>query len=101
MLRSEEILPRSISQPHCWYELAGSGPPRGRRSIGGSSPSGGKGLPDPWAAAGGYFNFAERPCDADSILPAEACERLAEVKRRRDPQGTIVGAHPVAVEAAV
>jgi hypothetical protein len=56
---------------------------------------------EPWAAAGGYFNFAERPCEADSILPAEVCERLAEVKRRRDPEGTIVGAHPVAVEAAV
>jgi hypothetical protein len=56
---------------------------------------------EPWTAAGGYFNFVERPCDADSILPAEVCERLAEVKRRRDPEGTIVGAHPVAVEAAV
>lgn len=56
---------------------------------------------DPRAAAGGYFNFAERPCDADSILPAEVCGRLAEVKRRRDPEGTIVGAHPVAVEVAV
>jgi FAD binding domain len=56
---------------------------------------------EPWAAAGGYFNFAERPCEADSILPPEVCERLAEVKRRRDPEGTIVGAHPVTVEAAV
>ena len=55
---------------------------------------------EPWAAAGGYFNFAERPCDADSILPAEVCERLAEVKRRRDPQATIVGAHPVLTTSA-
>ena len=36
----------------------------------------------PWAAEGGYFNFTERPCDADAILPAEVCARLAEVKRR-------------------
>jgi hypothetical protein len=56
---------------------------------------------EPWAAVGGYFNFAERPCDADSILPAEVCARLAAVKRHRDPAGTIVGAHPVGLEAAV
>ncbi len=37
---------------------------------------------EPWAADGGYFNFAERPCDADAILPPEVCARLAEVKRR-------------------
>ena len=48
----------------------------------------------PWAADGGYFNFAERPCDVDAILPAEVCARLAEVKRRttrrpdrRQPRG--------------
>jgi len=56
---------------------------------------------EPWAAAGGYFNFAERPCNANAILPTEVCSRLAEVKRRRDPEGTIVGAHPAALEAAV
>ena len=56
---------------------------------------------EPWAAAGGYFNFAERPCDANSILPAEVCYRLAEVKRDRDPEGTIVAGHPAALEAAV
>ena len=27
----------------------------------------------PWAADGGYFNFAERRCDVDAILPAEVC----------------------------
>ena len=31
---------------------------------------------EPWAADGGYFNFAERPCDVDAILPAETCNRL-------------------------
>ena len=37
---------------------------------------------EPWAADGGYFNFAERPCDADAILPPDVCARLAEVKRQ-------------------
>jgi FAD binding domain len=55
---------------------------------------------DPWAAAGGYFNFAERPCNADAILPVDVCSRLAEVKSHRDPEGTIVGAHPAALEVA-
>ena len=55
----------------------------------------------PWVAAGGYFNFAERPCDADAILPAETCARLGEVKRRWDPDGTIVANHAVALDPAV
>jgi hypothetical protein len=56
---------------------------------------------EPWAAEGGYFNFAERPCNANAILPADVCTRLAEVKRDRDPEGTIVAGHPAAMEAAV
>ncbi|HEU4462814.1 MAG TPA: FAD-dependent oxidoreductase, partial [Solirubrobacterales bacterium] len=36
----------------------------------------------PWGADGGYFNFADRPCDSDAILPPDACSRLAEVKRK-------------------
>jgi hypothetical protein len=55
----------------------------------------------PWIADGGYFNFAERPCDADAILPAETCARLAEVKRKWDPEGTIVANHAVSLDAAV
>jgi hypothetical protein len=54
----------------------------------------------PWRADGGYFNFAERPCDADAILPAETCARLAEIKRRRDPDGTIVANHAVSISPA-
>jgi hypothetical protein len=54
----------------------------------------------PWIADGGYFNFAERPCDADAILPAETCARLAEVKRKWDPDGTIVANHAVSLDAA-
>jgi hypothetical protein len=47
----------------------------------------------PWAAGGGYFNFAERPCGIDAILPADTCARLQEVKRRWDPAGTIRANH--------
>jgi hypothetical protein len=55
----------------------------------------------PWGADGGYFNFAERPCDADAILPPEVCARLADVKRKWDPDGRIVGNHAVSLDSAV
>jgi hypothetical protein len=48
----------------------------------------------PWIA-GAYYNFTERPCDADAILPADVCTRLAEVKRKWDPDGRIVANHAV------
>lgn len=53
-----------------------------------------------WAADGGYFNFTERPCDVDAILPAEVCSRLAEVKHKWDPEGTIVANHAVSIGPA-
>jgi hypothetical protein len=53
----------------------------------------------PWTADGGYFNFAERPCDADAILPPETCARLAEVKQKWDPDGMVVANHAVAITA--
>ncbi|HKO38488.1 MAG TPA: FAD-binding oxidoreductase [Solirubrobacterales bacterium] len=55
---------------------------------------------DPWGADGGYFNFADRPCDSDAILPPDVCSRLAEVKRKWDPEGRIVGNHAVALDPA-
>jgi len=55
---------------------------------------------EPWAAEGGYFNFADRPCDADAILPPDVCSRLADVKRRWDPDGRIFGNHAVSLDAA-
>lgn len=55
----------------------------------------------PWAADGGYFNFAERPCDADAILPPEVCARLAEIKRQYDPESRIIGNHAVSLDPAV
>jgi hypothetical protein len=55
---------------------------------------------EPWGADGGYFNFADRPCDSDAILPPEVCSRLAEVKRKWDPDERIVGNHAVALDPA-
>jgi FAD binding domain len=54
----------------------------------------------PWAAEGGYFNYAERPCDVDAILPAATCERLAHVKRSWDPDNLILANHSVALATA-
>jgi FAD/FMN-containing dehydrogenase len=54
----------------------------------------------PWGGEGGYFNFAERPCDVEAILPPETCARLAEVKRRWDPHGMIRANHALSVAAA-
>lgn len=54
----------------------------------------------PWAGKGSYYNFTERPCDADAILPADVCARLAEVKRKWDPDSMIVANHSVSLETA-
>jgi hypothetical protein len=54
---------------------------------------------EPWRASGGYFNFADRPCDVDAILPAETCSRLAEIKRAWDPEARIVANHAVSLDA--
>ncbi|HTR88918.1 MAG TPA: FAD-binding protein [Solirubrobacteraceae bacterium] len=50
----------------------------------------------PWACEGGYQNFAERPCPLESLLPADTCARLAEVKRRHDPRGVFRAKHELA-----
>jgi hypothetical protein len=49
----------------------------------------------PWGADGAYFNFTEGRCDVDEILPPDVCARLAEVKRRWDPDGRILANHAV------
>ena len=51
----------------------------------------------PFRATGGYFNFIDSPCDVDAILPADTCSRLAEVKRRWDPDSMIVANHLIAL----
>jgi hypothetical protein len=53
----------------------------------------------PWAA-GAYYNFAEGPCDVDAILPPDACNRLADVKRKWDPNDRIVANHAVSLGEA-
>jgi hypothetical protein len=54
----------------------------------------------PWVAGGSYYNFSDRPCDVDAILPPDVCARLTEVKRRWDPDGRIVANHAVSLGAA-
>jgi hypothetical protein len=54
----------------------------------------------PWVADGGYYNYAERPCDVEAILPEETCKRLSEVKRSWDPDNRIVANHSVAMATA-
>ena len=54
----------------------------------------------PWAVEGAFFNFTERPCDVDAILPAATCERLAHVKRSWDPDDLILANHAVALATA-
>jgi hypothetical protein len=54
----------------------------------------------PWAADGGYYNYAERPCDVEAILPEETCKRLAQIKRSWDPDNLIVANHSVAMATA-
>jgi hypothetical protein len=54
----------------------------------------------PWAAKGGYVNFAERPAPIESLMPEDTAKRLAEVKRHWDPDGLIVANHAVSLTAA-
>jgi FAD binding domain-containing protein len=54
----------------------------------------------PWAAEGGYLNYAERPGDVDKILPPDICERLAQVKRSWDPDDLIRANHSLATATA-
>jgi hypothetical protein len=58
------------------------------------------GAMQPWAAEGGYYNYAERACDVDAILPAETCRRLSQVKRSWDPENMIRSNHSVALATA-
>ena len=54
----------------------------------------------PWSSEGSYYNFTERSCDVDAILPPDVCARLAEVKRRYDPANRIVANHAVSLDLA-
>jgi hypothetical protein len=54
----------------------------------------------PWAAPGAFFNQSERPAPLEEILPPETCARLAEVKRRWDPDAMFRANHEVTMSAA-
>lgn len=58
------------------------------------------GAMQPWAGEGGYFNFAERSCDVDAILPPQTCARLRKVKQHWDPDAMIRGNHTIALTPA-
>lgn len=58
------------------------------------------GAMEPWAAKGGYLNYAERPGEVDKILPPDICERLAHVKRSWDPDDLIRANHSLATATA-
>jgi FAD/FMN-containing dehydrogenase len=49
----------------------------------------------PWRARYDYYNFAETPNEAQSVLADSAYRRLRDIKSRYDPDQTIVSAHPV------
>jgi hypothetical protein len=50
----------------------------------------------PWAAPGAFLNQSERPAPLEEIFSSETCARLAEVKRRWDPNGLIRANHELA-----
>jgi FAD/FMN-containing dehydrogenase len=49
----------------------------------------------PWRAGYDYYNFAEAPADADTVLPRDAYRRLREIKAAYDPDQVVISAHPV------
>jgi len=49
----------------------------------------------PWQAGYDYYNSAEAPGPAGAVLPAASYRRLQEIKAARDPEHTIISAHPV------
>ncbi len=49
----------------------------------------------PWETDGSYLNFDDRPAGLDEIFDAETYSRLAEVKRRWDPDDLIRANHAV------
>jgi FAD binding domain len=54
----------------------------------------------PFGGEGRYLNFTEAPRDVEAILPADACQRLREVKRAWDPEDRIVANHAISPDEA-
>jgi FAD binding domain len=54
----------------------------------------------PWAAPGNFLNMTERPLPLEDILRADTWSRLAEVKRRWDPDALIRSNHDLSLTPA-
>ena len=50
----------------------------------------------PWDAGSVYFNFADRPTDANRLYPEHVEHRLRRVKAAYDPSGLIHSSHAIA-----
>jgi FAD/FMN-containing dehydrogenase len=49
----------------------------------------------PWHASYDYYNFAEIPAAASTVLPRDSYHRLQKIKASYDPDQAIISAHPV------
>lgn len=49
----------------------------------------------PWTAERGYFNFADRPRDGDSLFPPDTFRRLQEIKADVDAGELFRASHPI------
>jgi hypothetical protein len=49
----------------------------------------------PWHASYDYYNLAETPASAATVLPPASYRRLQEIKSTYDPDQVIISAHPV------
>jgi hypothetical protein len=49
----------------------------------------------PWHASYDYYNFAETPPEAHTVLPPASYHRLQQIKATYDPDQGIISTHPV------
>jgi FAD/FMN-containing dehydrogenase len=49
----------------------------------------------PWHASYDYYNFAETPAEAHTVLPPASYHRLRQIKATYDPDQAIISTHPV------
>jgi FAD/FMN-containing dehydrogenase len=49
----------------------------------------------PWHASYDYYNFAETPAEAHTVLPPASYHRLQQIKATYDPDQAIISTHPV------
>ena len=53
----------------------------------------------PWQSNHGYFNFDDRPGDAEGIFPPGTYQRLRDIKAEYDPYDLFVSNHPITLTA--